>query len=104
FTNLLENAIAYSDSPAKIEIVLSKSSQRVSIKIEDTPPGVDQNECDKLFDPLYRLDASRNSKGAGLGLSICRNIVIAHRGTISASPSKLGGLCIEINFPLLTEK
>lgn len=101
FTNLIENSLAYTNSPGRVEIALSVVGEQVSIRIEDTPPGVNDDECDKLFDPLYRHDASRSrrSAGAGLGLAICKNIVEAHQGRITASPSRLGGVSIEILLP-----
>jgi len=101
FQNLFENSIAYTDAPGSIEITLSRSNGLAIIEIQDTAPGASQADCDRLFEPLYRQEASRNRRtgGAGLGLAICRNIVEAHRGTISASPSSLGGLCIRIEIP-----
>ncbi len=106
FVNLLENAMAYTDSPGRIEITLSDTEDSVVIKIEDTPPGVEADECDKLFEPLYRHETSRSRRtaGAGLGLAICRNIMDAHQGTIAAAPSALGGLCIRLVFPVTSEK
>lgn len=105
FVNLLQNALAYTDSPGRIEISLSSTRDSIVIRIDDTPPGVDEDECEKLFEPLYRHEVSRSRRtaGAGLGLAICRNIVDAHQGTITASPSKLGGLCIQLVFPTISE-
>ena len=105
FVNLLENSLAYTDSPGRIEITLSSTGDKIVIKIQDTPPGVDNNECEKLFEPLYRheISRSRRTAGAGLGLAICRNIMDAHQGTITATPSELGGLCIQLVFPPLSE-
>lgn len=106
FSNLIENSLAYTDSPGKIEISLTLTEQGVLISIQDTLPGVSQEECEQLFEALYRVDGSRSRRtaGAGLGLAICKNIVDAHHGKISASSSKLGGLSIYIIFPLLNEK
>jgi two-component system sensor histidine kinase BaeS len=103
--NLIENSLAYTNAPGKIEVSVFDDEEHVYIKVEDTPPGVAEKDCEKLFEPLYREEASRNrrSAGAGLGLAICKNIVNAHQGTITASPSALGGLCITISLPILTE-
>ena len=56
----------------------------------------------RLFDRLYRVDASRSrdSGGSGLGLSICREIIDHHGGSIWAENSPMGGLCIGIRLPL----
>jgi two-component system, OmpR family, sensor histidine kinase BaeS len=55
-----------------------------------------------LFDRFYRVDSSRNRHlgGAGLGLAICKNIVKAHEGTLSAFHSNLGGLTMRISLPV----
>jgi two-component system sensor histidine kinase BaeS len=103
--NLLENSLAYTDAPGRIELTLTRSDTDVIVQIEDTPPGVTQADCEKLFDPLYRqeLSRSRRSGGAGLGLAICRNIIEAHNGSIIASPSALGGLCICVKLRVTHE-
>lgn len=102
FRNLLRNSLAYTDSPGLVQVHVAKAGGTVVIDINDTAPGATQAECELLFDPLYRQEQSRNrrSAGAGLGLSICKNIVEAHRGNISAAPSKLGGLAIHIEMPV----
>lgn len=101
FVNLLENSLAYTDSPGKIEIYLLTSKEGLVVNIQDSTPGVNADECEKLFEPLYRHENSRSRRtaGAGLGLAICRNIVDAHHGSIVASPSELGGLCVRILLP-----
>lgn len=105
FVNLLQNALAYTDSPGRIEVSLTSTRDSIVIRIDDTPPGVNEDECEKLFEPLYRheISRSRHTAGAGLGLAISRNIVDAHQGTITASPSELGGLCIQLVFPTISE-
>lgn len=105
FINLLNNAILYTDTGGKIVLSLSQHGNKVTFEINDTLPGVPLADCAKLFDPLYRQNASRNraAPGAGLGLTICRNIVTAHQGKISASPSSLGGVCITVELSAAKE-
>lgn len=100
FRNLIENSLVYTDSPGQVEIAVTREGERAVIDIQDSPPGVTDAECENLFEPLYRRDASRsrNTAGAGLGLAICRNIVDAHGGVITAMRSKLGGLCVRIEL------
>lgn len=56
----------------------------------------------RLFERFYRVDGSRSreSGGAGLGLALCKSIVDAHRGTIRADSSPLGGLRVSITLPV----
>lgn len=105
FSNILENAVAYTDAPGTIDVHVSASVDHAILRFEDSPPGATQTECDQLFEPLYRKDSSRarRSGGAGLGLAICRNIAIAHSGTIAATPSSLGGVSIVLEIPLSKE-
>ncbi len=100
-SNLLMNAISYTDSPGEVLVELHQDENNIRISIEDSAPGVDDSEYAKIFDPLFRVDEarSRRESGAGLGLAICKNIVEAHRGTIQASPSSLGGLCMTVTLP-----
>lgn len=103
--NVLENALAYTDAPGRVAVALSRTERTAIITIDDTPPGVDESDCEKLFDPLFRREGSRSRRtgGAGLGLAICRNIVAAHGGSIAASPSDMGGLSIQVEIPLAGE-
>lgn len=102
FSNLLDNSLKYTDAGGKLIVRLSCNNDRVEIDFEDSAPGVPEKELDRLFDRLYRVDKSRSraSGGAGLGLAICRNIVEAHAGTISAHSSPLGGLLIRVSLPV----
>ncbi|WP_350433072.1 ATP-binding protein [Shewanella sp. H8] len=101
FINLLMNTMAYTDSPGTIDVQLSQQAKTVILTINDTKPSASVEECEHLFEPLYRQDSARTRRGsgAGLGLTICKNIVEAHDGTIKAKPSLLGGLCIEVRLP-----
>lgn len=102
FTNLLANSIRYTDSPGLIRVSAKLKSTNLLYTIEDSPPGVADEHIAHLFDRLYRVEASRNRSlgGAGLGLSICSNIVHGHNGTITAAHSQLGGLCLQVQLPL----
>ncbi len=98
--NLIENSLAYTDSPGVIRLALTDAGEGCRLVIEDSPPGVPAAESEALFEPLHRLESSRSRRtaGAGLGLAICRNIVEAHGGEIRAKPSGLGGLRVEASL------
>ena len=105
FVNLLDNSLKYTAAGGNIAVRLTCRNSKAIIEFEDSLPGVPESELDKLFDRLYRVEASRNreSGGAGLGLAICRNIVDAHSGTISAYPAPLGGVLIRVTLPITGE-
>jgi two-component system sensor histidine kinase BaeS len=100
--NLLDNAVRYTDPGGRISMTLGKDRQQALLTISDTAPGASAEECERMFERLYRMEASRNrnSGGSGLGLAICRNIVEAHGGKITAKPGPHGGLMISASLPL----
>ena len=102
FANLIENSIRYTDCPGILRINHFCSRQDVTMVFEDSSPGVPSEALDRIFDRLYRVDKSRSRAlgGSGLGLSICKEIVVGHGGTIRAAHTHLGGLLISIEFPL----
>jgi two-component system OmpR family sensor kinase len=73
----------------------------VQIVIEDDGPGIPETERERIFDPFYRLDRSRDraTGGFGLGLSIARKAVHLHGGSLVAEESSLGGARFVINLP-----
>ncbi len=102
FANIFENSLCYTDAGGELRLEVAVSSGNCVIELQDSAPGVPEDALPKLFDRLYRVEASRSrqSGGAGLGLAICKNIVEAHEGIITAHPSPLGGLSLRITLPI----
>ncbi len=102
FGNLLENSLRYTDAGGEVQVGVRIEGAQVRLDFEDSAPGVAPELLPRLFERFYRVEASRNraSGGAGLGLAICRNIVEAHGGQLSAEPSSLGGVRMTIRLPL----
>lgn len=105
FVNLLDNALKYTDGGGELKVRLERRDNTATVHFMDSPPGVPEEALERLFDRLYRVEASRSrtSGGAGLGLAICRNIVEAHEGTITALPSPMGGVWIRVELSLAEE-
>ena len=101
FSNLLENAVRYTDPGGRVEIRASQEDDAVCVSIMDSAPGVDPQQLPRLFERFYRGEASRNraSGGAGLGLAICHSIALAHGGSLTADHSPLGGLWLNLRLP-----
>jgi len=100
FTNLLENTLKYTDGPGRLNINMHAIDNEIIISFADSAPGVDSETLEKIFDRFYRVELSRSREmgGAGLGLSICSEIVDAHSGSITAKQSSIGGLEIIVKL------
>ena len=103
FANLLDNSLRYTNGGGELHLGMTCHAQSVAIDFQDSAPGVGEADRERLFERLFRGESSRNRStgGAGLGLAICRNIVEAHQGKISAQSSPLGGLWIQVELPLM---
>lgn len=101
FSNLANNSLHYTRESGQLNISLSKQKKGIIVEWSDSEPGVTDDELAKLFERLYRVEESRNRNagGSGLGLSICKNIIEAHEGSIIAKHSPLGGITFMITFP-----
>lgn len=102
FSNLVENVLRYADAPGVLKIEQVRTANCLILSFEDSGPGVPEDALAHLFDRLYRVDRSRTRThgGSGLGLSICKSFVNALGGEIRATNGNLGGLRIEVEFPL----
>jgi two-component system phosphate regulon sensor histidine kinase PhoR len=104
--NLLDNAVKYSKPPARVKVLLEKSSSEVIIKVIDQGLGIPQEDLDRIFERFYAVDKShsRSLGGSGLGLSIVERIVEKHRGSIHVE-SELGkGSTFILTFPQSNEE
>ena len=90
-SNLLRNAQKY--AAASIRLSAVREGGRLLIAVEDDGPGIPEEERDRIFEPFYRLDRSRDraTGGFGLGLSIARKAVLLHGGSLTVEDSDLGG-------------
>ena len=101
FSNLLENAVRYTDVNGTLRISVGVDRDTVRIDFLDSGPGVSATQLPRLFERFYRGESSRNREqgGAGLGLAICRSIANAHDGSLVADHSPYGGLWLILRLP-----
>jgi signal transduction histidine kinase len=99
--NLVDNAIQYGKSAV---VAVDDDKNRLVIKIRDDGPGIPEPEIEKVFEPFYRLESSRNRQtgGTGLGLTIARSIVENHGGKLALRNRPEGGLEVSITLPRST--
>lgn len=100
--NLIRNASKHSAKTIKVIFELRKES--CSIHVDDDGPGIPSAVKEKIFEPFFRLDESRNreSGGYGLGLAIAKRIATWHKGSISVGKSSLKGARFTIVLPITT--
>ena len=94
FSNLTENAIAYSEGKNIYITLLENTDEQCRIRFEDDGKGVSPKQLPHLFERFYRIDKgrSRQKGGTGLGLAIVKHAVLFHGGTISVTNRPEGGL------------
>ncbi len=90
-SNLLDNAIKYTDEDGRIELICEMKGSGVQITVKDNGTGIPKDQLSRIFERFYRIDKSRSKEmgGTGLGLAIAKHAVENHGGTIKVE-SKLG--------------
>jgi heavy metal sensor kinase len=99
---VLENAVKYTPSGGRIEMVLSNGAGSARIEVRDTGIGIDSKDLPHIFERFYRADEarSRESGGSGLGLAIAQWIVEVHGGSIDARSTLGSGSVFRISLPV----
>ena len=103
FENLLSNAFKYSEPESDpVKISVERQASGVRVRIEDNGIGIPQGQLAHIFEPFYRVDKSRSkdSGGYGLGLSLCKSIMEAHKGKIEVQSRPKEGTTVLLFFPL----
>jgi len=99
FVNLLENALKYTPAGSPIEIRAGVRAGGVEIVVADRGPGIPAGEEQRVFDKFYRVSGAQGG-GVGLGLAICKGIVMAHGGQLFVSNRAGGGAEFHIYLPV----
>lgn len=100
FYNILDNAIKYTPYEGKISVSGEIDLHRYLMTFSDTGSGIPKDSLEKIFEPFFRGDASRNTGGAGLGLSLSKKIIENHKGTIFLKSELDKGTTVTISLPL----
>ena len=97
--NLLDNAVKYAPEGGQVDISLAMRNGAAVLAVEDSGPGIPDEEMGRVFDRFYR-SAGTQAVGSGLGLAIVKAIAERHGASVTMSRSRrLGGLRVEVAFP-----
>jgi two-component system phosphate regulon sensor histidine kinase PhoR len=101
-TNLIDNAIKYSEAGAAVRIAAAREGDAAVIRVQDHGCGIEAVHLPRLFERFYRVDRARSRElgGTGLGLAIVKHIVAAHRGSIRVESAVGQGSTFVISLPL----
>jgi two-component system sensor histidine kinase BaeS len=95
--NLLSNAVHHTPSGGSIVMSVKRATDRIAMAVADTGKGIAPEDVPRIFDRFYK---GRTSHGSGLGLTIARNLVTAHGGTISADSRPGQGTTMTFTLPV----
>lgn len=111
--NLISNALKFTDMKGKITVRIKQinhitenegSSEKISVKVEDSGIGIAQEQMEHIFDPFYQVSSrtsTRKIQGSGIGLSITKDFVEMHQGKIEVKSIVDEGSCFTFEIPLL---
>jgi two-component system sensor histidine kinase BaeS len=101
FINLLSNALKYTGNGGRVEIKVSGTHNAAKVQISDTGAGISPEDLPHIFERFYRTDKSRNrdTGGAGIGLTIAKSIVEAHKGSITVESEPGKGSAFFVTLP-----
>ena len=99
--NLISNALRHTPAGGRVTVSVGRSGERVLLEVADTGTGISPEDLPHVFDRFYRGDKSRSRRGggAGLGLAIARQLVIAHGGEIAAESTLGAGTTFRVTLP-----
>lgn len=100
-TNLVDNALKYSDSGSKVIVFVQETATEAVIEVADHGRGIEPEQIEMIFERFRQLDASatRKAGGVGLGLFIVKNLVDAHGGTIAVDSEPGAGTTFTVRLP-----
>jgi len=101
-TNLLDNAIKYSDPGARVELFARRVDGRAVIEVQDHGMGIPTKDLERIFERFYRVDKarSRTTGGTGLGLAIVRHVAQVHGGDVTVESVEGEGSTFRFALPL----
>jgi two-component system heavy metal sensor histidine kinase CusS len=102
-SNLLDNALRFTPDGGQITIATRTKPDRTELVVEDNGCGIPQQHLPHVCDRFYRVDSSRSSQGAGLGLALVKSITDLHGGSVAVTSEVNRGTTVTLTFPAKEE-
>jgi two-component system heavy metal sensor histidine kinase CusS len=99
--NLLDNALRFTAEHGSIRVAISKHNSDFEVRVSDNGCGIAAEHLPRVFDRFYRVESSRSSDGAGLGLALVKSIVELHGGSAAIESNVGRGTTVKMIFPLV---
>ncbi len=99
-TNLISNAIKYSEPNTEVKLMLDQQDEQLIFKIIDQGSGISEEDQSRIFEPFYRGQNVDTIRGTGLGLAIAKEIVILHNGTLNLQSKVGNGSTFTVSIPI----
>jgi signal transduction histidine kinase len=98
-SNLLDNALRFSPDRGTITIATRTTTDRTELTVADRGAGIPPQHLPHICDRFYRVDSSRSSQGAGLGLALVKSIAELHGGSVAIASELNSGTTVTLSFP-----
>ena len=102
-SNLIENALQYSEDSTAVELRVMRDGQVIRFEIADRGAGISPQDSERIFQPFERGTSGSATGGTGLGLAIARQLAVAQGGTLSAAPRTGGGTVFVLMLPAASD-
>ncbi|SVE40954.1 uncharacterized protein METZ01_LOCUS493808, partial [marine metagenome] len=99
--NLVENGVKYSDGGDTVRLTVTRRGKEVEVRVSDEGIGIPEGDHSRVFERFYRVDRARarDTGGSGLGLSIVRNVVQRHGGSVELHSREGQGTTVTVRLP-----
>ena len=104
FMNLIENAVKYSQADTAIEIECQQHEKNVTVAVKNKGNVISPENRQRIFERYYRETSTQDKPGIGIGLHLCKQIILLHNGNIIAKEWQQGGMIFEMSIPIINEK
>lgn len=98
--NLLGNAVKFSEDHATLSVLLEKTPEEITVSVRNSGSFIAETDLKRIFEKFYQAEPARSTAGNGLGLSLVRQIVLLHGGSVSARSSAVEGTCFIVRLPV----